>query len=168
MGRKAHAIWEFDDSLKIKMPGVKDSSVEVDGFECGNCGFQMRTTSVPRILAHHTGETLICSMHSVAKPCNKAKTTGEKIAKYKAMLAAQTKKKEEKINNKVAVAETRGHDEADRAERTSTEKRQSRIKTKLIQDEEVDNAIHDFFVGEDIALRKGTCGLASRSQVPPS
>ena len=146
MGRKGDAIWEFDDSIKIKMPAVKNPLVDVDGFECGNCGFQMRTTSVPRILAHHTACPMTCSLHQVAKPCNKAKTTEEKIAKYKAMLAEKTKRKEEKINNKVAVAETRGHNEAERAERTSTEKRQSRLKTKLIEDEEVNNAIHDFFV----------------------
>ena len=61
MGRKAHAIWEFDDSLKIKMPGVKDSSVEVDGFECGNCGFRLRTQSRMRILAHHTACQITCT-----------------------------------------------------------------------------------------------------------
>ena len=90
MGRKGDAIWEFDDSIKIKMPAVKNPLVDVDGFECGNCGFRMRTTSVPRILAHHTACPMTCSLHQVAKPCNKAKTTEEKIAKYKAMLAEKT------------------------------------------------------------------------------
>ena len=117
----------------------------------------MRTQATTRIIAHHTACKITCSMHQVAQPCDPSKATAENIAKYKAMLAEKTKKKDQRASSKELVADTRKADENDRAERTiCSKKQQSRIGSKLMEDEEVDNAIHDFFVGEDIALRKGT------------
>jgi hypothetical protein len=51
----------------------------------------------------------------------------------------------------------RKEDEKERAERTSSaQKKQGRIRTKTIDEDEVYNAVFDFFIAEGIPLTKGT------------
>jgi hypothetical protein len=151
------------DTIRVEFPKNDGSGKVTMGFECVNCHLKLKTLDTKRILAHHTCDRQLCGAVSMGTACDASKTTPDKIAKYKDLLAEKQEKQCTKASAKQMNGETRAKDEQRRAIQTgSAAKTQGRIRMKMVEEEEVHNAIFDFFIGEDIPFAKSTSPLFQR------
>jgi hypothetical protein len=122
-----------------------------------NCGLKARTRDLRRIVAHHTCVKALCQSVGISTPCNESDSTPVKIETYKQILKSKVDQGQMKANVSQELEGVRAEDEKERAERTSSaQKKQGRIRMKTIDEDEVHNAVFDFFIAEDIPFTKGT------------
>jgi len=156
-GRKADRVWDMGDTKQIQLPKVNNPDQAVNGFECLNCGLKARTRDLRRIVAHHTCVKALCQSVGISTPCNESDSTPVKIETYKQILKSKVDQGQMKANVSQELEGVRAEDEKERAERTSSaQKKQGRIRMKTIDEDEVHNAVFDFFIAEDIPFTKGT------------
>jgi hypothetical protein len=99
----------------------------------------------------------LCQSVGISTPCNESDSTPEKIETYKHILRSKVDQGQIKANVLQELEGVRAEDEKERAERTSSaQKKQGRCRMKTIDEDEVHNAVFDFFIAEDIPFTKGT------------